>query len=236
MKLEPLKLTNLPKYAAVLAFAASAAVLTGCSPLQTGGDVAIEVTAPETDIAASTVPETDIAAATLPEEDESPALEGGIDIREDSEVRPEGDDAAEPLMLEGDVVWIPDYQEALDRLETALDDTHLQIYMDAFAAAGMPMTRISVPFTHYGSRMTAALENQERSIGVAFFDGTAEDQGVNMFDYLTKNQCGCGYDWGCVLKNINYKDRFSMMVFVDISKESEDVAAYAAQIAKDVIQ
>jgi len=269
MKLEPLKYKNLPKYAAALAVAASAVLLTGC---QTAGDVAIpdsQIASP--DITEQVVPDESssdewvvLDGEARPDEDEDIALEGVTDVIDDCSgdgcetdasrfvtegvapmledesvlsglqgIQMGGDDDAEPLTLEGDVAWIPDYQEATDNVLTQLTADRLQVYMDAFAAAGLPMESITEHFSHYGTNFTAVMENEERGIAVAFFDGTAEDQAVNMFDYLTNSRTSA-YDWGCMLENINYKDEFSAMIFIDLSKEPEDAAAFAAQIAKDV--
>lgn len=248
MKLEPLKQKNLPKYAAALAVAASAVLLTGCHP---AGDVLIsesQIVSP--DITEQVIPDEsseddlrlDGETELCPDPDDEFESEIDAEIIEDDcsgckqfepPLETGGNDDGEPLMLEGDVAWIPDYQEATDDVQTQLTDDRLQVYMDAFADAGLPMARITEGFSHYGTKFTAVMANRECGMAVAFFDGTAEDQDTNMFDYLTKN-CACGYDWGCVLKNINFKDEYSAMIFIDISKEPENAAAFAAQIAKDV--
>lgn len=246
MKLEPLKISNLPKYAAMLALAASAAVLTGCAPLQTVGDVAVEDPA--------YTPE--IEAQTIPQEDSELELMGKINVRADdpnydidSQVKLDGttevvsddcsggdcssEDAPEPLMLEGDVAMIPDYQESLDLAGKTLTDDCIQAYADAFAGAGISMCRCTQRFSHFGNVFTAVLVNDAGSIQLAFYDGDAQYDGIVMREWLA-GCCTDACDWGCTVKVPNAAGGENMTIFVDLSREPDDLAAFAQEIVKEV--
>lgn len=238
MKITPIKKKNLPKYAAALAAVASATLLTGC---HTAGEVATENNVSNPDIEEQPLPadsgdENDEGELVLDGEVGYEGSEDEIELAGDVEVEPEPENSCppdtpglvavpnyEPLTLEGDVAWVPDYQEQTDSAAEALTDEQITAYVDAFSAAGMPLTRTNHPFSHYGTHFTALLANNENGILIAFFDGTAEDQGFVMAEWLA-SVCTEEAEWGCVL------DTDGRVIFIDISKDADP-----ERVAKDVI-
>lgn len=248
MKIEPKQSAKRPRYAAALAAIASAALLTGC---QSDGEVALDGTAPE--IAEQTVP------AESSEQEDEIVLGGEMAVYEtteaigsDSETEteecevgsrplqlggvvamPSRDDSisepAEPLMLEGDVAWVPDFQEAADDAETLGMQSYAEACAAAFAQAGIPMKQTDRRFSHYGTEFTAVLGSEDAGIELAFFAGEAADGAQSMREWL-RALCTASYDWGCVLKTEK-----TCMVFVDVTAEGVDIAANAEQVVKDVI-
>lgn len=249
MKIEPKKNAKSPQYAAVLAAIASAAILTGC---QTAGEVAIDGTAPDPNIAEQTVP------AAAPEDDlelvgeiEVEPDQGGDDLELAGDIaisecevdsRPlqlggviamPNDDsrkaAAEPLTLEGDVAWVPDYAEDTDCAGQIGAYYFAEAYADAFAQAGIEMAQTDRWFSHYGTIFMAALSSADEAVSLAFYDGSAVDADLSMREWMG-SVCTEQHDWGCV-----FRQDGRCTVFVDISAEGIDIAANAEQVVKDVI-
>lgn len=236
MKLEPIRQAKLPKYAAALGILAGAALLTGCGP-RIDGDVAnpqvdsqeiLELAGEET-IAPDWTEPSGTTTGTAPEETCTTAcplsVEGTTDVP---------DDAAEPLMLEGDVAWIPDYQTAVDAINTACAED-AGAYEAAFAESGYALQRDESSFSHYGTRFTAVLRHPESGTCIAFFDGAAEDQGKSMREWM-QGVCTASYDWGCVLEYPADANGLQRIIFIDRSRETDSIAADAEQIYKDVIE
>lgn len=246
MKIEPKQSAKRPHYAIALAAIASATFLTGC---QSDGEVAIDGTASAPEIAEQTVP-----SASSEQEDEI-VLGGEMAVYEtteaigsDSETEteecevgsrplqlggvvamPSDDVPAEPLTLEGDVAWVPDYQEATDDAEILGTQCYAEAYAVAFAQADIPMKQTARRFSHYGTNFIAVLGCEDAGIELTFFDGSAADGDRSMREWL-REVCTESYDWGCVLKTWD-----TCMVFADITAEGIDIAANAEQVVKDVI-
>ena len=238
MKLEPLKKAKLPKYAAALGILASAALLTGCGP-QLAGDVAnpnvdsndIVVLDGEESVCTEpeeTAAETDPAVTTT-ETTEYPLAEDG-----EAPVVTDDGDSGEPLMLEGDVAWIPDYQEAVDEINRFYGDV-FGSYESGFAAKGYIMTRDETAFSHYGIRFTSVLKHQESGTRIAIYDGKAEDNGKTMREWM-QEICTASYDWGCVLDYPADEAGWHRMIFVDMSRDIDSPVTDAEQIYKDVME
>ena len=237
MKLEPIRHAKLPEYAAVLGILASAALLTGCGP-QLAGDVAnpnvdsndiIELAGEE---AVSTEPDettTQTASAvTTTETTEYPLAEDG-----EAPVVTDDGDSCEPLMLEGDVAFVPDYQAAVDEINTVCA-ADAGAYEAAFAGMGYAMQRDDSSFSHYGTRFTAVLRHPESGTRIAFYDGSAEDGGLTMREWM-QGICTASYDWGCVLDYPADENGLQRIIFIDRNRETDSVTADAEQIYKDVI-
>lgn len=247
MKIDPKQSAKRPKYAAALAAITSAAMLTGCGR---GGNV--ELTGLMPAIEEQSVPAADPAGGADASADgaiepEDIALGGEMAV-EESEVDSHPivvqglvavpieesiEEDCEPLTLEGDVAWIPDYQEETDIAMQQGREQYAKLYAEAFENAGIPMQQCCRNFSHTGTYFTAVLCSEDESVEIAFFDGSAEDEGVSMREWLG-DVCTEHYDWGSVFKKgERWADRCT--VFVDISAEGADLAANAEQVAKDVI-
>ena len=252
MKLEPIKKSKLPKYAAALGVLASFTLLTGCGT-QLAGDVAVPVDSQdivalggeawvdpdwtEPAVTGTTAPETEPAldGEICPFEEtgvssETLQLDGTIDCPADETTTT----AAQPLMLEGDVAFIPDYQSAVDAVNDIYSDIAAS-YQSGFETKGYIMTRDSRQFSHYGTTFTAVLKHKDTGTLLAFYDGGAADQGITMREWM-QGVCTASYDWGCVLEYPADEEGYSRVIFVDMSRDFENVIADAEQIYKDVIE
>lgn len=234
MKIEPKQNAKRPHYAMALAAIASAALLTGC---QTAGEVALDGTAPAPEIAEQTVP------AASSEQEDKIEIGGEVAIEEcEVETRPpvapglvaipideSSEEFCEPLTLEGDVAWVPDFQEETDDAETLGAQQYADAYAAAFAQAGIPMKQTARRFSHYGTNFTAVLGCEDAGIELAFFDGSAADGDQSMCEWL-REVCTESFAWGCV-----FRTEKTCMVFADITADGIDIAANAEQVVKDVI-
>lgn len=250
MKLEPIKKAKLPRYAAALGILASAALLTGCSPVQTAGDVAAPIDsadivelAGEEAIAPDWTEPTDITTAPdeteLPETSTEPMLEG--EAMPDPCITERYPDAPgtvaapdeEPVMLEGDVAWIPDYQQAVDDINRFYGDV-FGSYETGFAAKGFIMTRDETEFDFNGIRFTSVLKHKDRGIRIAFYDGTASENGKNMHEMM-QEVCDESFGWGCVTELPADDEGYHRVIFVDMCRDMNNPIEDAEQIYKDVI-
>ena len=248
MKIEPIRKASIPKYAAALAAAAAAVMLTGC---QTAGDVAIagDIAVEEQSSwnAGKDGDELRLEGEATPD----PSIENSEDdLRLDGKVvmatRPANDagslniagtanvdtdpgscDDSSEVMLDGDVVFVPDFSESAESV-AALSDDQIGIYADAFAKAGVRLERDPEPFAYYGYNFGETLLNQAGDLRVIFYSGIAADNGTTMEEWM-QSICGDRRDWGETCTAGDTK-----LVFIDISRASENAPDHAAQIAKDV--
>lgn len=254
MKIEPIRKASIPKYAAMLAAAAAAVMLTGC---QTAGDVAIAgdiaveeqsslnagMSGDELRLEGEATPDPSIenseddlrldgkvVMATRPANGEGlPATPGTANVDTDCS---DCDDSSE-VMLEGDVAVMMDYSGSLDEI-AALPAERVKPYEDAFAAAGLEMESVNEPLDFSGYEFRVRLINAEKNIRVVFFDGYAEGQEGYMWRWVEK-RCTNLADWGALLiETPNDDSEKQITVFVDISHENNNAAELAAKIAKDV--
>lgn len=269
MKLEPLKQTRLPKYAAALGVLASVTLLTGCGQ-QLAGDVAVPVDSQdivelggdayvdpdwtEPAVTGTTAPETDLTAATaepvlegeinpfdetciVSDEKRPPHLTGLVPCIEDvttTAVTAPPADPVQPLTLEGDVAFIPDYQDAVDNVNRFYE-VLAESYETGFETKGYIMTRDSRRFSHFGTTFTSVLKHKDTGTLLAFYDGDAEDQGVKMREWM-QGVCTASYDWGCVLDYPADADGYHRVIFVDTARDFDSAITDAEQIYKDVIE
>lgn len=250
MKIEPIRKASIPKYAAALAAAAAAVMLTGC---QTAGDVAIagDIAVEEQSswnagkdgdelrLEGEATPDPSIenseddlrldgkvVMATRPANGEGlPATPGTANVDTDCS---DCDDSSE-VMLEGDVVFVPDFSESAESV-ASLSDDQIGIYADAFAEAGVQLERDPEPFSYYGYNFGETLLNQAGDLRVIFYSGIAADNGTTMEEWM-QSICGDRRDWGETCTAGDTK-----LVFIDISRASENAPDHAAQIAKDVTE
>lgn len=247
MKIEPIRKALIPKYAAALAAAAAAVMLTGC---QTAGDVAIagDIAVEEQSSlnAGMSGDELRLEGEATPD----PSIENSEDdLRLDGKVvmatRPANDAGSlniagttnvdtdpgscddSEFVLDGDVVFVPDFSESAESV-AALSDDQIGIYADAFAKAGVRLERDPEPFAYYGYNFGETLLNQAGDLRVIFYSGIAADNGTTMEEWM-QSICGDRRDWGETCTAGDTK-----LVFIDISRASENAPDHAAQIAKDV--
>ena len=254
MKIEPIRKALIPKYAAALAAAAAAVMLTGC---QTAGDVAIAgdiaveeqsslnagMSGDELRLEGEATPDPSIenseddlrldgkvVMATRPANGEGlPATPGTANVDTDCS---DCDDSSE-VMLEGDVAVMINYADSLEEI-AGLPDDRVKPYKDAFAAAGLEMESVNEPLDFSGYEFRVRLINAEKNIRVVFFDGYAEGQEGYMWRWVEK-RCTNLADWGALLiETPNDDSEKQITVFVDISHENNNAAELAAKIAKDV--
>ncbi|MCQ2408704.1 MAG: hypothetical protein MJ065_09310 [Oscillospiraceae bacterium] len=198
MKIEPIKKAPVSKYAAALAAAAAAVMLTGCD---TAGEVA---TAGEI------------------------AVEESVEIVNPDSISAAPDESEpEEVMLDGDVVFVPDFSESAEVVAARSDD-QTGIYSDAFAAAGVQLERDPESFSYCDYSFSETLLSQEKNLRVIFYSGIAADHGMTMEEWV-QGICVDHRDWGEICTAGETK-----LVFIDISRESENVPDHAAQIVRDV--
>lgn len=247
MKLEPIKKAKLPKYAAALGILASAALLSGCSPFQTAGDVAAPVDsadilelAGEETIATDWTEPTDITTApdetALPETSTEPMLAGEAmpdSCTTERSLNVLGVPEEEPVMLEGDVAWIPDYQQAVDDINRFYGDV-FGSYETGFAVKGFITTRDETEFDFNGIRFTSVLKHQDSGTRIAFYDGTASEDGKYMHEMM-QEVCDESFGWGCVTELPADDEGYHRVIFVDMCRDMNNPIEDAEQIYKDVI-
>ena len=247
MKIQPRKTASVPKYAAVLA---SAVLLTGCGydePVATDGTAPAPDPAVELMGEAQMMPE--MTTERMPDSGTAPYDDGG-DVTYTGTVKAAPDDKPQlvglmqtipdpeddPVMLEGDVVFCPDFQQEEDALNDQLDALS-EAYQTQFnllsnTRRDCAMTKSGRRVCYFGVDFTEALENTQQNAQVIFFDGSAEEQGVTMREWLS-GQCTVTYDWGCMLEQLNVADGINRVLFVDVSRENAASPEDASQIAED---
>lgn len=235
MKIEPRKTAALPKYAVLLA---SAVLLTGCGtddPAALAGET--QIIDPTLDLAGD--------EAFFPDLTETPAQTTAEPILLEGEALPyDGDDYCttettavskpqiaglievnpdtvqrdDPVMLDGDVAFAPDFQTDTnaDKLELSAE-----AYQSALAAHGISVTKSGRIVNWFGAEFYEGLKNDADRVQVIFFDGKASDPGnpgVTQREWL-QNYFTEQYDWGGVLRTEN-PDAEACVVFVDINAET----------------
>ncbi len=226
IQLEPQKKCRQPKYIAAIGVLSSAALLTGCG----GGDVALGgepvVCTDVTEIITTTVQEPELEGLPVLCTDETESIETQPEIGGEVYL-PEQDIPAEPLTLEGDVAFVPDYEE------TAAVPEDTVVFQDAFAAQGLIMDKDCRKFSHYGVTFTSVLKNAENGIRLVFFDGSMTDGETAMRDWLG-SVCTETYDWGCVLEYPADPEGIDRAVFVDVSSTDTVSPAFAETVYQDI--
>ena len=237
MKIEPRKTAALPKYAAVLA---SAVLLTGCGidvPVATDG------TAPAPD------PEVELVGeeAFFPDLTETPAqttepmLEGEINpydidgcvtdcptetttvlTQPEPQVAGMIQVAPDPVMLDGDVGFVPEFQP---ESPAELLDSYAVIYQSVFAERGVTMTKSSRTVNWFGMRFTEGLKSVQQKTQVIFFDGTAAESagsGRTLHQWL-QDYYSESYDWGGVLLTDDPDAEYTRVIFIDVMADADPV-------------
>ena len=126
----------------------------------------------------------------------------------------------------------PVFRQLYDKVR-ALPDGHIQVYADAFTKAGLSMNRSESWFIFEKNEFKVALETADGNTMLMFYDGSLESNDRTMAEWMEQFFLK-EYDWGGYEDDITGETRW---IYVDLSKEpAEDaLAAYAEQIAKDVI-
>ena len=240
MEIKPQKTARRPMYAAALAAAASAAVLTGCG---TAGDVTIAGDGP-TPVAQQITVITD----TTPDTTETTArateliLDGDMVVETERPPQvmgliPPVTDPSDELQLEGEATVCPAYQNENEsaRLRGLMDADRL---IAGFEKAGYSLAETDVWLNLPEMDLQAALLDKDANVMVLFYDGSADEYGEPCEGVLRRSLDGFEpaiRDWGAIAK---VRDAVGehRAVFVDINKYGEMTEEAAEKIANNVTE
>ena len=262
MELKPIKNALRPHYAAAIAAAASALLLTGCG---NAGEVALAGDAPtsynpkETDIVvldgeetvAPDYTEPVLEGEAVPDYTEThfigttPALEGVAPMPVDGAnlqgtqictLPPVQQQTEEPVRLEGDVAFIPSFEEENEDACAAATEL-IDEMCTGFSRVGITLTEEKETLRHMGGiPFYYPFIDAEQKIAVVFYDSAAvNDQGYCLGDYMSdwytvNERC----PWG-VCTSGDYLNETYRCAFIDLSGRTQLTADGFAEIAGDIL-
>lgn len=245
MELRPIKHAMRPHYAAILAAAASAMLLTGCG---NDGEVATEGV-----IANPNPPTTDIVEIAGGETfnpdltDTLPTLEGEAVPAETTAtepvlmglVPPESTCTVEPddteVMLAGDVIYSPDFTEVNADVRTEAD-RFADALKAGFAREGIALSPETEPLdTFNGVQFICPYADRERKVMAVFYDSTASTfDGYSLDGYLSAFLTDeDARAWG-ICRTAGYLQEEYRCAFIDLASGQDLTEELFAEIAQDV--
>ena len=262
MKIEPLSRINLPKYAALLTAAVSAALFTGCGqdPLEISG-TANDPTSSD-NIAVQDAGHADAnddpddlmlageESVSCPPETEIVTTDTTVDFAEPNvagvAVTREPDDN---LMTEGEAMYDEYDEYAFEQVNfeseneyaASIGEKYLPAFQEGFAKQGLHPDTASEKYFAFGSVFVVSLKltdpDQAAVTAVCFYNSAATVDKNSLQDRI-QHGFAKWFDWGAIFEEDLMNDEGTAknhwkVLLVDVAKEDQFSAEYAEQIAKD---
>ena len=225
MKLNPLKNASIPKYAVALAAAAAAVMLTGC---RTEGDVQLSGVADSSSEPDTTLVRTEGETAVETE----PGIDGVVEAYSEPDDALVLDGEESVVELDGDVAVCPNFETADDAAREA-GLAFAEQFKEGFAKQ-----EITLEDDNESLDVVSAWKSTVPHVKICFFDGSAEDCGVNNRDMRRDALNGATdkeFEWGFAVDTVCADGETYRIAYVDTAVCDDILTAGAEEIAEDML-